>query len=587
MGRRSVLVAILLLAGLGSASAQWEGTLKADGAWNMKQSNNENVDFKLKYKGDKFYFGTGVYFGHNFMPSIQTTSVLDAKKEMNEYYKGEEKSTNPRKFNTGINLDFGYFFNSNNTVTASVGYGFDGTDSNSFLRTERYNNSDRSQLNGTQIDTSYNKAQTIRGEIAFNHKFDSRPDASLNISILESSKFNGKIDRRITSGNFYPQPKNYATFSNLNDFQSKFFSSYDDLFHLGEGTLKLKAGLDFISTLDADGYSAKNYVNGQWRDSTQYAQSYLYISNSGEPYVNLTYSLGKFDFFVKERVQIYWHTMMDKLDEKRKIEDLVGLFDKVDVRNLLGAGITYRINEKNRLTADYSKSISRPDYKKLCPTLMIGNSEGEYFIGNPELQPEITDKFNLAYVYTSGILVTRLDFNYKDRRNTAEKVIDLVKSMDVTDPMVKNVYTWVNTKRQETYGSKLDFRMNGRDVKAEIWAAFNYDLFWKDEKVNKEDFNYEIGMSIDVFLNEKSKLSSSLAYISAKQSAYNLKGEDVLANLRFSRTLSKGLDLFAEFRDIVDKDLYEENWNADLNYLKVSNTANLQSMLLIGLNYRF
>ena len=76
-------------------------------------------------------------------------------------------------------------------------------------------------------------------------------------------------------------------------------------------------------------------------------------------------------------------------------------------------------------------------------------------------------------------------------------------------------------------------------------------------------------------------------YISAKQSAYNLKGEDVLANIRFSRTLLKGLDLFAEFKDIVDKDVYEETWNADLNYLKVSSTAPMHRSVLIGITYAF
>ena len=90
-----------------------------------------------------------------------------------------------------------------------------------------------------------------------------------------------------------------------------------------------------------------------------------------------------------------------------------------------------------------------------------------------------------------------------------------------------------------------------------------------------------------MFLNETTKLSSSLVYISAKQSAYNLKGEDVLANIRFSKTLLKGLDLFVELKDIVDKEIYEETWNADLNYLKVSSTSPMHRSVLLGINYAF
>ena len=70
-----------------------------------------------------------------------------------------------------------------------------------------------------------------------------------------------------------------------------------------------------------------------------------------------------------------------------------------------------------------------------------------------------------------------------------------------------------------------------------------------DDKPDKNDFNYEIGTNIDVFLTKNAKLSSTLAYISAKQSAYNLKGEDLLANLRFTKTVLKGLEVYAATAD--------------------------------------
>lgn len=87
-------------------------------------------------------------------------------------------------------------------------------------------------------------------------------------------------------------------------------------------------------------------------------------------------------------------------------------------------------------------------------------------------------------------------------------------------------------------------------------------MYWKGDKVDQEDFNYELGTSVDVFLNKTTKLSSSLPYISAKHSAYNLCGEDVAANLRFSKFLAEGLELYAELKDIVDKEVYEETWDA-------------------------
>ena len=587
MRKRAVILAASVALCSVPAHAQWSGALKADGAWNLGRNNSENIDFDLKYSGSKFYAGAGLTLDHSFLPSVQTTSILDVKKEQSEYYKGECKTINPRNYKAGVNIDFGYFFNPSDVLSATVSYGFSGKDEHSSLETERYNGLSREAIQGTQIDTVSAGSHNITGKINYSHKFENRPDARLEISVSETTGMNADAKRRITSGAFYSKPRNYATFSCLNDFDTRLSASYDDVFRFSGSLLKLKAGLDYISNQDLDGYSAETMVNGHWRDSTDYRQSYFYNSHSTEPYVNLTCSVGRFDFSVKERVQIYWHAMLDKLDERKSREDIVGLFDKFDFQNLLAASVTWRIDDRNRLALNYGRAISRPDYKKLCPTLTIGNSEGEYFIGNSELKPEVTDKINLGYTYTKGIFVTSLDLNYRDRRNTAEKVIDLEKSKDITDPVVKTVYTWINNKRQDSFGARLDLKMNGRDVKAEIWAGFNYDIYGNDKTVSKEDFNYELGTSVNVFLNETTKLSSSLVYISAKQSAYNLKGEDVVAGIRFSKTLLKGLDLYAELKDIVDKDRYEETWNADFNYIKVSSTSQMRRAALLGINYTF
>ena len=587
MRKISVLLFVFFFICINSAYAQWDGNLKVDGGWNFLKSNTENADFKLKYTGEKFYLGTDLYAGHSFLPSSQITSTIDTKQEMSEYYKGEDKTMNPRTYKTGINLDFGYLFNNSNTLDASLGYGFSGKDDYSFLETERYNNSDRSTLNGSQIDTSFSQSHKINGKITYKHKFENRPDARLFVSLQGMIGLNEDANRRITEGAFYSKPKNYATYSNFNDFDTRVSVSYDDVFRFEKSQLQMKTGLDYISTQDLDVYSAATFVNGQWKDSTDYRQSYFYNSHSTEPYVNLTYAWGKFDIFVKERMQLYWHGLLDKLDTRKTPEDIIGLFDKYDFQNLLNAGITFHINDKHRIVVDYGRTIARPDYKKLCPTLMIGGSEGEYIIGNPMLKPETTDKINAGYTYRHGIFVTSLDVNYRFKKNTAEKVIDLEMSKDITDPGVKTVYTWINNKRQNSFGSRLNLEMNGKDVKAKIWAAFNYDVYGTNEKVTKSDFNYELGTSVDVFLNETTKLSSSLAYISAKESAYNLKGEDILANLRFSKTIISGLDIFAEIKDMVDKEIYEVTWNADMNYLKESYTMPMHRAILLGINYKF
>lgn len=566
-------------------SAQVEGDLDVSGDWNFKQNNTEILDFNLKYKGKKFFIGTNIYFGHSYQPYSVTTCLLDEKKEENEYYKEENKDVKQRTLGAGASINFGYTFNEFNILTASIGYGYNGRNETSHLLTDRYN-ADRSILNGTQFDTTFFKRHDINAEIAYTHKFSSRPNARLDIVASEVVDINSDLNQRSTSGNFYPDPKTYATYGNLNGFDTRCSISYNDLFSFKRSQLKLNTGLDFISNQDLDAYNAATLMDNTWRDSISYRQSYFYTANAIEPYVNLTYTIGKFDIYVKERVQFYKQTLMDKLEEKLVQRNLENLFEKFDVQNLLNAGVQFRINEKHALELYYSRSISRPDYKKLCPTLMIGESEGEYIMGNPELKPEVINKVNLGYTYKRDAFVLKLDVNYCNKRNSFEKVID-VASPQASDPGVKTLRTWINNKRQDSFGSKLDFKMNGKVVNAEIWAGMSYDIYGNNKVANKKEFSYEIGTNVEVSLNPTTKLSSSLVYLSARESAYNLSGEDIIANLRFVKTVIKGLDIYVELNDIVDKAVYEETWNEDKNYFKIKNTNPGHRALRLGINYRF
>ena len=269
--RRAVLLVIgITFLSLVPTAAQWSGSVKADGAWNFKQSNSENLDFKLKYSGKKFYVGSNVYFGHSYLPSVKTTTILDAKREKSEYYKGENNSIYPRKFNAGAKLDFAYSFNPDNVLNASLSYGYSGKDENSILQTERYNKSNASILNGTQNDTAYVRSHNVVFTASYNHRFASRPDARLGVIFSNMTKLDGERGRRITSGNFYPKQKNYATYSSINDFDSKLSAFYDDVFRFEKSNLKLKAGLGLELYAELKDIVDKDIYEETWNADMNY-----------------------------------------------------------------------------------------------------------------------------------------------------------------------------------------------------------------------------------------------------------------------------------------------------------------------------
>lgn len=42
-----------------------------------------------------------------------------------------------------------------------------------------------------------------------------------------------------------------------------------------------------------------------------------------------------------------------------------------------------------------------------------------------------------------------------------------------------------------------------------------------------------------------------------------------------------------KLKNIVGKDIYEETWNADMNYLKIVSTTSMHRAALLGINFVF
>ena len=443
---------------------------------------------------------------------------------------------------------------------------------------------DRNYVSGTQLDTSAQNNSGVNVMLSYDHALN-KPDSKINVNVKASAAKTLEYNSRITDGDFYSKKKRYRTVGSINDLDTDISASFQDASFCNVPGLKFSAGIDVPMDIDLDLYGGENYVGGTWRDSTAMDQSYNYWALSIEPYVTAEYTIDKFVFGIKERVQWYSHALMDKLDEKADKPDDY-LLDKSDWKNMTGASIAYKLNEKHRFDADYSRSIVRPDYKKLCTTWTIGKSEGEYFTGNPDLLPESRDRMRLRYTYKNNIFVTTLTADYTNKRNTAEKVLEIIPDKkEATD--VRTLYTWANSQREDHAGVKLNMAADAAIIKIEMWAAFNYARFSYKVKAPKNEMNYELGLGATSMLNDRVKLCGDIEYLSPKESAFNSKGEDLIANLKLFWTVSKGFDIYAEILDIADKEMYEDTWNEELTYLKTTRTAPYHRAFALGLTYKF
>ncbi len=349
--------------------------------------------------------------------------------------------------------------------------------------------------------------------------------------------------------------------------------------------LKMDLSAKYRGNNDLDLLRRENYVDGQWRDSASMRQDYFYSSIAPEPFVELQYSIGKIDIKIKERTQIYRHglTMDRKGVSGQNLPDSVA-FDKWDPRNFFSGGIVYRFRPRHKLAVNYDYSISRPDYQKLTDMVKIGDSEGEYFVGNHDLTPQINNNVSLRYTYTfKKTYEFYFDLQYRHIRDKAEKVVEGTK-----DDGIK-YFTYINADKQETGSFRFDLKGAWTRLKAEVYLQANYDFFYKKdaEKAHKTNFSWEAYADLSYAFDKGWKVSARGGYASRQESAYNAKDRYISTNVKVSKMFLNCQDIYIEGRDLTDRELYEYTWNEKMDYCKISLTSSYRRAFVLGMKYIF
>lgn len=580
----SILAALSLSMGL---QAQFSGNIEGSGLSNLGVVNKEDVKLNLKLDTSIVNLKFNLSGGHNYNPTQETTSTLDAKNAQSSYSKFEQKQFYKRDWqvSTGFNCDFR--IKEHDVLNIGLQYQYKGNKDKPSILAGRYNLAQDS-LMGEQRDTTDAVEHAIKPQITYSHVFN-KVDSRVYVGITGQVKMKNEDLLRKTEGAFYAKDRYYSTASSLNDADTKIEAFYEDK-SLGKvENLTLKSGVDFVWHNDVDIYGGWNYVNNQWHDSVALDRSQMYSSFALEPNIHLTYTYKGLEFTVNERVQWYYHQLYNRLTE--------ATLDQYEFRNsqwqnILSANIGYKFNNRHRLDLTYQRILERPDYEKLNPAIILGKSDGEYFQGNINLKPTTKDEAGLTYGFMAEHFGTDLTIGYRYTKDKVEKVLDRTTA-DST------IFTWINAKKQHTGGLTLDLKVDYDAVKAKMWMGTYYDVFVKGEtnKIDKTDFNFEVGMNLTANLTKDTRLASELVYKSAKASAYNLKGEYIGANIQLTHTFTilpygqhlstSFLDLYVKVNDLVDKPDYEETWNAAGTYYKVTEKVLNRRSINIGINYKF
>lgn len=267
----------------------------------------------------------------------------------------------------------------------------------------------------------YSNSETLDGSDALQYYFDtendakeSRDNAFVNVNFKHSIDTTGKEIKadldyisysnpinqnfrnsyRDPAGNVFLPPSSIRTSVKAN---LQIYSAKVDYSHPFDKTLKLETGLK-SSYVTADNDKVfYNTNNGVETLDTGKTNHFLYEENISAAYLNLSKDFEKLSlqFGLRgEQTVVHGNQVTSNITFSRNYGQLFP-----------SAFVLYKLNKKNNLSVSYSRRINRPNYQSLNPFILYVDPTF-YKQGNPYLEPELSDNFDLGYTFDDNLNVT-------------------------------------------------------------------------------------------------------------------------------------------------------------------------------------
>ncbi|MGV3504829.1 MAG: TonB-dependent receptor domain-containing protein [Adhaeribacter sp.] len=198
----------------------------------------------------------------------------------------------------------------------------------------------------------------------------------------------------------------------LNDETEKQLLVQVDYVHPFSEEGKLEAGLRSSSRDMTNNFSVSQQAgDGNWMDLDSLTNNFLYEENIHALYGILGNKVARFTYQLGLRAELTDVTTTLKKNNEVNPRDYSNLFPS--------GHLTYELPRDHALQLSYSRRVRRPQYNDLSP-FMTYSDRRNYWSGNPDLNPEFTDAYELGHIkyFGKGSLSSTLYYRY-----TTDKVV--------------------------------------------------------------------------------------------------------------------------------------------------------------------
>jgi outer membrane receptor protein involved in Fe transport len=372
--------------------------------------------FSLNYGREKFNVFGGYDYGKGY---YYETSELSRRFFTN----GENSRFSQESFNKGhyTNHNFqagaDYYISKKHSLSAVIRGNFSDNFSRTTATTNIANSTELADSGYVTINTNTSQWDNLSGTLNYTFKIDTLGQ-ELTVD-GDMAQYSNRNDYDFYTEHFYSSTQSPTIELATDDQPSKIDVRSFKL----DYTLPLKGGFKFEAgakssyvTTDND-VKYFNYIGNTAINDTTKTNHFNYKENIHALYTNVTGEIKKFGFEVGLRGEQTVATGKQSIHDESFSRNYIQLFPS--------AFVNYKFTDDHMVKMSYSRRIDRPEYQRLNP---FRNFIDQYTFqqGNPDLKPQMTDNFDLSYIFKQMYSAT---FTYS---HTTDNMTELAKQIDST-----------------------------------------------------------------------------------------------------------------------------------------------------------
>ena len=482
----------------------WNGSVSA----NTGSPDNHSLGLSINRRTDNFNFFAQMGAGYRSLP--QNAENTNQNLIIDEVILSQGKEfRNETFFNITLGTD--YHINALNVLTLSGNFAYEIEDQPSAYQFRILETTDALISSWSREENTAATNPKYQFELNYKKQFKTNKEHSLQVSALGSffgkdqeSKF---INTLITGADITNAQQTET------DFQQADYTFKADYVNPLTEIYTIETGVQYVINDVGNDFEVRDLVDDSYVINENLTNNFDWKQNVLGLYVTTAYEKDKFGVKLGLRVeQTDLKTLLTTTNE-RNAQNYTNVFPSFHS--------SYKISDNTSIQAGYSRRIFRPRLWDLNPFFNIRNNFN-IRAGNPNLQPEFTDSYELTSIYKIGKASLSSSLYYRYTTQVVERISTFEDNVTFSSP--ENIGT----------NSSVGFEMNGK-FSPNKWLTltgdFNLNYFDRIGTFENQDFDFsgsqwssrmgsKIGLPADIDIEFTGNYQSGFETVQGEQSGY-------------------------------------------------------------------